>query len=436
MRPKLPYRRFATLALSAACAGLATGCTRSPDDAEPRTHPLSRSVYVWQRVWDDALRDAVRDAAPTVDAFTVLAAEVSWTDRRPHTVLAPVDYPALAATGRPIGIALRIGPYPADISEQTAFIRDLAAALVKSARAAGVTPCELQLDFDCPDARLRAYARTLAAVRSGLDTTPLVVTALPSWLGRAGWRDVARACDAFVLQVHSVTEPGGGAPLRLCDPASARQWAQAASRVGRPFRIALPTYGYVAGFAENGRLVGLRADGSSAALPDAHRIELALADPLSMAALAREWHVHRPPQLEGLAWYRLPLPSDRLAWTWPTLRKAIDGSPMRRLVETSATPSEVGATHIAVHNRGDVDVSVADIGPVRVAWSRGAASGVDGLNGFRPRRLPESNVEFGPPIHAHLTLLKAGETMTVGWMRIDPEPAAGDIAVRLGGTLP
>jgi hypothetical protein len=75
----------------------------------------------------------------------VLAAEITAT----RTFIVKPDYAALRATGKPYGIALRIGPGANATPE-------FAASLLADSNAS-----ELQIDFDCAEARLDAYLQWL-----------------------------------------------------------------------------------------------------------------------------------------------------------------------------------------------------------------------------------------------------------------------------------
>ncbi|MEI2726532.1 MAG: hypothetical protein V9H26_24350 [Verrucomicrobiota bacterium] len=78
----------------------------------PRTSGrLRHEVYVWQRAWTEPVRNAVEQHGTNFSALAVLKAEVSWKDKKPQVTRVPVDYVTLAKSQRPVGIALRIGPY-------------------------------------------------------------------------------------------------------------------------------------------------------------------------------------------------------------------------------------------------------------------------------------------------------------------------------------
>jgi hypothetical protein len=77
---------------------------------------LPQEVYVWQRAWTEPVRRAVAERGEVFARIPVLKAEVTWQGSKPRVVQIPVDYPSLSQTKRPIGLALRIGPYSGSFS--------------------------------------------------------------------------------------------------------------------------------------------------------------------------------------------------------------------------------------------------------------------------------------------------------------------------------
>ena len=70
-----------------------------------------------------------------------------------------------------------------------------------------------------------------------------------------------------MLQVHSLERPKNfDAPFTLCDANAARRAVTWAAKIGVPFRVTLPTYGYLVAFAPGGQFVGLSAEETAAAV--------------------------------------------------------------------------------------------------------------------------------------------------------------------------
>ncbi len=88
----------------------------------------------------------------------------------------------------------------------------------------------------------------------GISRTPLSITALPTWLERSGFKGLASSAGSYVLQVHSLERPKDiNTRFELCDSKAARRAVDLAGKVGVPFRVALPTYGYLIAFDSEGK---------------------------------------------------------------------------------------------------------------------------------------------------------------------------------------
>ena len=180
--------------------------------------------------------------------LVVLQAEIVWRNAKPEVIPVRLDYAALAATHRPVGIALRIGGYAGPFAAEgdlTQFLTGLATNFIAEARSNGISASEFQIDFDCAASKLDGYRVWVEALRKKISPTPLTITVLPSWLKEPAFKKLAGATDGYVLQVHSLERPKNiEAPFTLCDPADARRAVDLAGTMGVPFRVALPTYGY------------------------------------------------------------------------------------------------------------------------------------------------------------------------------------------------
>src|ERR1035441_535311 len=257
--PKMVARASAVVLL----ALYATGTSVSADSGSQSPHatgPLTHEAYVWQRAWTAPVRDAIVQHASQFSGLTVLSAEVSWKGKQPQLIRVPLDYSVLTNAPCPVGLAFRIGPCPALIAtnETTpAFLAEVAASLIAEARSHRLAPRELQIDFDCAESKLDGYRAWVEAFRRKVAPLPVSITALPSWLDQPAFNRLAAAAEGYVLQVHSLQRPRAlDAPFPLCDPASARRAVERAAQVGIPFRVALPTYGYLTAFDAGGRFVG------------------------------------------------------------------------------------------------------------------------------------------------------------------------------------
>lgn len=423
----------------------------------------TQEVYVWQRLQTaPAVAEALRRSAPLVDAFHVLAAEVAWPAGPAGAgQWAPVavDYARLAETSKPVGLVLRVGAFSGKMQRDDATARLLAArarSLLATARAVGLEPAELQIDFDCAESRLAGYREWLEALRGALDSdarhapaepgtgmrrVPLVFTALPAWLRHEEeFAELARVSDGFVLQVHSLDKPSSPDALpELCDPSKVAGHVARAGKIaaaaGRTFRVALPTYGYLLAFDAQGKFFALAAEGDRPSWPAGTQVRVTGADPEQMSDVARSLANNAPPSCTGVVWFRLPVTGDRLNWSPPTFAAVLAGRSPRRGLEAVARWPEAdggsgndGLAEIILLNTGER----AELLPraVRVTLSGNPATpdsltiaGADGLGGYRweAQAGEVSGVLSGWRLPPEASL-EPGRQRKLGWLRFSSAP--------------
>ena len=263
------------------------GCASSAPQERGAPVALAHEAYVWQRAWTGAVRSAVANAQPELAGLRVLALEIG----KDGTARAPaVSADALARASRPITAVVRVdgARVPAEVS--------LAPALgaIERWRAAGIPVAGVEIDHDCATAALADYAAWLRAHRP--EGLRLSITALPTWAGAPpALRELVAAVDEVVLQVHAVRAPD------IFDPVAARRWVErfAAAAPGARLRVALPTY----------------------------KVALGAADPDEVAAFLRALERDPVPGVAGIVWFRLPVATDRTAWSASVLTAVIQPEP-------------------------------------------------------------------------------------------------------------
>lgn len=406
---------------------LVAAATGAEGNAAPRTRgALAQEAYLWQRAWPEPVIAAAAEHGSNFAAVVALAAEVSWKSGRPAVIRPAIHHPTLRDLRRPVGLALRIGPFAGPFAaddEQTRELATLAASLVDEARSNGLAVAELQVDFDCAESKLDGYRLWVEAIRRRVAPTPVAITALPAWLKRPAFQKLAKTAGGFVLQVHSLERPGQiDAPFTLCDPAQARRAVEQAARAGVPFRVALPTYGYFVAFDGAGKFVALSAEGPSMSWPEGVQLRDVRADPAAMAGLVSGWVNDRPALLRGVIWYRLPVDSDRLNWRWPTLANVMAGRIPEPELETATRQPEPALVEIHLQNRGNAD----EVRPVQVAvrWRDGRVVASDGLLGFDVFETGINELQF----RTTTLRLEAGGSQGIGWVRFDK---ATDVRVEI-----
>lgn len=370
--------------------------------------------------------------------LVALAAEVDLGVQPPRVVRTGFDAVSLRAAGRPVGLAIRVGRFsrpgeagrpPGDDPAPVRFLAGLAGQIAAEAQARGLTLREIQLDYDCPESRLGEYPALVQAVRAAVAPVPVTITALPAWLGhRRDFAALAAAADGYVLQVHSLAPPRRfDAEVLLCDPAAARRAVEAAARFRRPFRVALPTYGYVMAFDAGGKVLGLSAEGPLRSWPRGAVLRVARSDPEAMAELVREWTADRPAALSGLIWYRLPSAADRLNWPSPAFRAVMTGRAPRRGLRLEPRESAPGLVEVALANAGEDDGAWPT--PLALRWEGAPLLAADGLAGYRIQQTGAREARLERDAAAWDRLLRPGERRLVAWLRF-----AGPARVR--ATLP
>lgn len=409
--------------------------------------PLRQEVYVWQRAWTEPVRNALAQHGTNFTALTVLKAEVSWNDKKPQVTRVGVDYATLANTRRPVGIALRIGPYPGPFAGApicdparatnsqnhagaetgapsapgetiTTFLCDLAAALVAQARTNRVNLNELQIDFDCAESKLDGYRVWVEAIQNRVAPLPVTITALPSWLDSRAFNRLAAGATNYVLQVHSVARPKSfDAPFTLCEPRAARRAVERAGRLGIPFRVALPTYGYLLAFDADGEFLGLSAEGPRPNWPTNAQIREVGANPIELAGLVREWTDRRPAAMRGVIWYRLPTIVDNFNWRWPTLGAILAARVPREALRVSARRVESGLVEINLANEGELDISSRLA--VEVRWSQARLVAGDALRDFELADRSLSAARFQTRLQP--SRIRAGDKLVLGWLRFNQD---------------
>jgi hypothetical protein len=218
---------------------------------------------------------------------------------------------------------------------------------------------------------------------------------------------------------------------------AARRAVERAARLGRPFRVALPTYGYVVAFDAQGRFVGLSAEGPALSWPAGTTAREIRANPALMADLVAGWSRDRPEWFQGLIWYRLPVPGDRLNWAWVTLTNVMAGQVPRPSLRAEVRRPSAGLLEIALANDGTADQP----GPVEVQlqWSHARLVAADGANGFDIVETGLGQLLFRSGQGA--SPLRPGQAETIGWARLEGEGKdAGAVQVEIitpaGGGFP
>lgn len=388
----------------------------------PSERPV-HALYVWQRLWTDEVRESLSQATDRVRHLMILTHE----DGMPPIA---VDWPAVARTRLSVTLVYR---YPtsfgagmeADVTQAVAGVASEIQRGWASAQAAGVRLRGVQLDYDAPTRSLDAFGDFLTALKAEVpEGTDLSITALPTWLEDRAFRQVAKALDYYVLQVHSFERPGTiDAPIELCNTALIPEYVARAERIGIPYFIALPTHGYEMAFGEDGAFIGLSAEGPDPAWPAGARLREVRADPAAIAGAVNALAEKLPAHFRGAVWFRMPVVSDTRNWTWAVLAAVMEGR----------VPSVRFSTEIRHPDPGLAEVWLSSVGEdkpnreveLRVSLPEEALLAADSLNGFEMKRGGGAVILRGSAPVDKAPIL-------VGWFRMNNEQAALTVKSSIG----
>ena len=367
------------------------GCER------PDAPPLDQQLYVWQRQWTPAHQAALKNSREDFSTLRVLALQAfpraGWSRAR-------IDSALLKQDGRPLIAVIRLDGQLKALDEEDVIAQ--IQQLLSDWQAQGLILAGVEIDHDAGNARLPAYRQFLTNLRTVLPASlPLSITALPAWLDSPELPALLSTADSSVLQVHAVSDPRRG----LFDPAQAKKWARAWSRItSKPFYLALPAYGVALLPHANGAPV---IESEVPIERAGERTEL-LSDPQQLSTLATELRNDPPSHLVGLIWFRLPLATDRRAWSLTTLRAVARGDVLdsRLTLQLSA---QDGLYDVSISNSGNLDSAW----PERLTLAVQGCEGADALAGYalqqRPDLLTFTRLRDGR--------IPAGGQRAIGWAR-------------------
>jgi hypothetical protein len=406
--PALPLRLLSLL-----MAVLFSACDPGKPVPGKTSSPLTHSAYVWQRVWTDSVRAAVTDHGSAFAELGVLGTQLEWKSGNPvPAVVRPdVNWKALAATHRRVSAVIRIERPGADDEIVKAVLAE-ASRLRQAAAADGLTLSVVQIDYDCPQKKLASYAAWLSRISESLKPLPVRITTLASWLGEKDFLTLLRACDQYVLQVHSFERPAPGRRASVCDPDKTRAWVKQASALGHSFTVALPTYRATAGYDASGKLLGVATDSVTPRWVAGTTLEEFPSNPDELSALIAEWNRDRPAGLTGIWWYRLPVETDTRNWRWPALAAVMAGRAPVSKLEVQLNGAQ--PVDLVLWNRGEKDEWMP--AKITVRWPAPAHAVGDGAAGWE-FAAGENEGVFTAPAALQKRLLPPDQSTALGWLR-------------------
>jgi hypothetical protein len=361
---------------------------------------FSQHIYIWQRVWNSEHAQALAQSKADFSVLRVLALQLHQTKTGPVWTQATVDLPLLAADGRAVQLVVRLDGQLKQLP--TTVLQQKLLTLLQLWQQQGVKVTQLELDYDCASSQLGAYALWIKELRKLLpQTLALSITALPDWLGKPGWPELQQQADQLTLQVHSVISPEQG----LFQTELAKKWTQQlAAEAQKPFYIAVPSYHSALLKQEQGNLVESEQPLQSQAKRQELWLDALAVQGFSLWLKQQDW-----PLLQGLAWFRLPLPSDKRSWSYSQLQAVSSGKTLTADLKLSLR-GEAPHFELVAENHGFIAAPL----PVRINLSGVLCSAADAVSGYQLNFSKDKNqLQF--MLSKAETMLQPRQTLVLGW---------------------
>lgn len=384
--------------------------------APATAEPWRTGFYVWQAFDSPALYEAVERTRDSAAEIMVLAAETSVEDGRVENHRRSRDWAALKNPRTDITPVIRMhsgfAQMLADRSckEPISTLQRLISEIREELDESGVDATGVQIDYDCPTAKLSDYSALLEELRIAFPRLRISITALPTWLQEPTFRAMVRNLPYYVLQVHSLEKPDSiDDPVHIYAGDSVDEYLERARVVGVPFYLAFPTYGYRMIYDENGRFVGMTAEGPEFAVQPGHQTQTIVANADRIATDVRRFRESPPRYCKGIVWFRLPIDTDRLNWSWSALQAVMEGRSPETSFEMEIRRQAEGLHEVWIVNRGERNIH----GPVRftVAPKGLQIVAYDAVNGFTESETAHQFTGPAPP---------PGEESLAVWYRSVP----------------
>ena len=401
--------RFFPLILFLLC--FLAGCGDGKPAAPVAVVKEADGFYIWQRARPEALATALA-AEPSEARFCYLSRELeNWRTT-------PVACPESRLPKQAFVPVFRIHVLPEmekalQAGRLQAWVLAELAAVRTEFQKRQIPLAELQLDLDCPERLLSDYGRFLKGLRPKLDGLRLSVTVLPCHLDRQAFRQVASACDEFILQVHGIEGPGTPEhPATLMKLPVALAAIKQATALGRPFRVALPAYGSRLVFSKkDGRFKGIASE-EAAELPEAEcRWQLCVPRPDEVLAVRQA--ALASPSCRGILWFRLPVLGDRLCWDRGTIRSLQENRLPVVGMKIRWEQRNDGSSELIVFNHGDLETAQATI---TIGWGQDRTHEY----GLRPGTIPagDAGIPGIVPVSLRFPGPPPGQSRPLAWFRL------------------
>lgn len=363
--------------------------------SSPKSIHLDQQVYIWQRVWTTQHQTALKQSHALFSAMRVLVLQIHPQEGI-RTIA--VNTALLKQDGRPVWLVVRLDGQLPHLN-QPLIIKQVQRTINAWSKA-GIRLTGIEIDYDAPTAKLAAYQQFVHALRKTLPKElTLSITALPTWLESPLLPTLLQTADTSVLQVHNVQSPEKG----LIDSPLAQRWLhEYAGKTRHPFFIALPAYG--SALTRDNRVE------SEIPLSYAEELQELSVAPQTLADFIQQLEDTPPKGLQGIVWFRLPLASDRRAWSMTTLEAVIHHQSLAPRLSVIITPTQDAKLFdLAIKNSGHIDSPL----PQQIALQNAKCEFTDGTNHYRSE-LTQDALLF---TRISSQQLRAGENSPLGWAR-------------------
>jgi len=375
------------------------------------------TVYIWNRNWTPEIKESITDLRNCVSHYAVLCGELKYRGNHWEAFQVRIDG-SYFEEGSKITLAVRIpesASRPFSVGNFEDFLGLLAKVMDSAAEALarnGIVADGLQLDYDCPTSKLNDYAQLLDAIVGRFPGLKVSVTALPTWLGASSFKGLASKTAFYVLQLHAFEipkDPARDGKIFLSEEATA--YVKTAADLNHPFYISLPTYGYEILYNQEGRFIGLRAEGAlrNSSKKVKHRVvETKTEEILSFLARLDESEVQG---LQGIYWFRMPVESDEFNWSVDSFKSVIERHMPTLSFSVTHEFREKNLVEVYLVNSGERNTK--DQVCFSINWKEGEPFAHDILGKYREDGTLGARTQIVGPAP------KVGQKAMIGWFRFD-----------------
>ncbi|MBF0478562.1 MAG: DUF3142 domain-containing protein [Candidatus Omnitrophica bacterium] len=350
------------------------------------------SVYIWQRSWRSEIEAAIGKLNSQSTQFKVLAGDLTVENGHISFSKVAVKWEYLRSKKKTvIDIRMRtdLSRY-LKVQDQQPIVRCLVDGIhgiIEQAKQSGVDITGIELDYDCPTAKLNDFARFLKLFRSAYKEKSVSITALPTWLESKDFLSLLNWVDIYVLQLHSFELPKNkNTSQYIFQKDKSIEYFNRTINLNKPFYVSLPTYGYEVAYSKVDEFIGLRAEGGVQYFAEGIKKKMVFADPQEIIGFLKYLDSVKSQNFRGVCWFRLPLSSDRFNWDLKTFTRVIKREIPAGHLDVELVRKDDGITEVYLVNDGEINFS--NNASFEIFWDTGSPV-FDVLGDFDYSTLPD-----------------------------------------------